>query len=117
MKLYTEHEIVGFLTMHHEDIICAKTFIKNLMPAQLLIDEEKENLIFGNGYLQGEMDNRNTLKEKGLTYEDGYKEGYQRALDYMNDAIKTKIEIKENGSNTFSTTDITTATILKNQNK
>jgi hypothetical protein len=29
-------------------------------------------------------------------YSDGYKEGYQRALDYMSDTIKNKIEIKEN---------------------
>jgi hypothetical protein len=40
-------------------------------------------------------------------YSDGYKEGYKRALDYMSDAIKEKIEIKENGiatGNNISTT-------------
>jgi hypothetical protein len=36
-------------------------------------------------------------------YSDGYKEGYKRACDYMTDTIKNKIEIKQNGSNTFST--------------
>jgi hypothetical protein len=40
MKLYTEYEIVGFLTMHHKDTICAETFMKNLTPVQLPIDEE-----------------------------------------------------------------------------
>ena len=45
-------------------------------------------------------------------YSDGYKEGYQRALDYITDTIKNKIEIKENGSNTFSTSAITTTTRL-----
>jgi len=34
-------------------------------------------------------------------YSDGYKEGYQRALDYMSDTIKNKIEIKENANNEF----------------
>jgi hypothetical protein len=45
-------------------------------------------------------------------YSDGYKEGYQRALDYMTDTIKNKIEIKQNGSNTFSTSATTTTTQL-----
>ena len=35
------------------------------------------------------------------SYSDGYKEGYKRALDYMSDAIKEKIEIKENVNNEF----------------
>lgn len=80
MKLYTEYEIVGFLTMHYKDEICAKTFMENLTPVQLPIDEEIES----------------------LTYDDGYKEGYKRALDYIKDTIKNKIEIKENGSNSTS---------------
>jgi hypothetical protein len=45
-------------------------------------------------------------------YSDGYKEGYKRACDYMIDTIKNKIEIKQNGSNTFSTSAITTTTRL-----
>jgi len=45
-------------------------------------------------------------------YAEGYKEGYKRALDYMTDTIKNKIEIKENGSNTFSTSATTTTTRL-----
>jgi hypothetical protein len=45
-------------------------------------------------------------------YADGYKEGYKRACDYMTDTIKNKIEIKENGSNTFSTSATTTTTRL-----
>jgi hypothetical protein len=40
MKLYTENEIVGFLTMHYKDKICAKTFMENLTPVQLPIDKE-----------------------------------------------------------------------------
>jgi hypothetical protein len=38
---------------------------------------------------------------KEMSYADGYKEGYQRALDYMTDTIKNKIEIKENANNEF----------------
>jgi hypothetical protein len=38
---------------------------------------------------------------KEMSYSDGYKEGYKRALDYMTDTIKNKIEIKENANNEF----------------
>lgn len=72
MKLYTEYEIVGFLNMHHSDHICASTFMKNLTPVQIPIDQKE-----------------------GLSYEDGYKEGYKRALDYITDTIKNKLEINE----------------------
>jgi hypothetical protein len=34
-------------------------------------------------------------------YADGYKEGYKRALDYMTDTIKNKIEVMENANNEF----------------
>ena len=34
-------------------------------------------------------------------YSEGYKEGYQRALDYMADTIKNKIEVMENANNEF----------------
>jgi hypothetical protein len=36
-----------------------------------------------------------------MSYSDGYAEGYKRALDYMADTIKNKIEIKENANNEF----------------
>ena len=45
-------------------------------------------------------------------YAEGYKEGYKRACDYMTDTIKNKIEIKQNSSNTFSTSGTTTTTRL-----
>ena len=50
--------------------------------------------------------------KKASAYSDGYKEGYKRACDYMIDTIKNKIEIKQNGSNTFSTSATTTTTRL-----
>jgi len=50
--------------------------------------------------------------KKASAYSDGYKEGYKRACDYMTDTIKNKIEIKQNGSNTFSTSATTTTTRL-----
>ena len=43
-------------------------------------------------------------------YAEGYSEGYKRALDYMADTIKNKIEIKGNGTNIFTTTGTTTST-------
>jgi hypothetical protein len=47
-------------------------------------------------------------------YADGYKEGYQRALDYMTDTIKNKIEVRENANNEFKkgTSNTTTTTFL-----
>ena len=33
---------------------------------------------------------------KEMSYSDGYKEGYKRALEYMIDSIKNKISTKEN---------------------
>jgi len=44
-------------------------------------------------------------------YAEGYKEGYKRALDYMTDTIKNKIETKRDGSNIFTTTTSTTASL------
>jgi hypothetical protein len=35
------------------------------------------------------------------SYAEGYKEGYKRALDYMTDTIKNKIEVMENANNEF----------------
>ena len=35
-------------------------------------------------------------------YSKGYTEGYKRAVDYMTDTLKNKIEIKENGANSTS---------------
>ncbi len=48
-------------------------------------------------------------EEIKASYADGYKEGYKRALDYITDTIKNKIEIKRDGSNIFTTTTSTTA--------
>jgi hypothetical protein len=48
-------------------------------------------------------------------YSDGYKEGYQRALDYMADTIKNKIEIPVHGivlGNCIGTTGTTNTTFL-----
>jgi hypothetical protein len=36
---------------------------------------------------------------KEMSYDDGYAEGYKRALDYMTDTLKNKIEIKVNERN------------------
>jgi hypothetical protein len=38
---------------------------------------------------------------KEMSYAEGYKEGYKRALDYMTDTIKNKIEVMENANNEF----------------
>ena len=47
-------------------------------------------------------------------YAEGYKEGYKRALDYMTDTIKNKIEVMENANNEFrkGTANTTTTTFL-----
>ena len=51
---------------------------------------------------------------KEMSYAEGYKEGYQRALDYMTNTIKNKIEIKEN-RNFFTKTGTTHTTFLCTQ--
>ena len=38
---------------------------------------------------------------KASSYAEGYTEGYKRAVDYMTDTLKNKIDIKENGNNQF----------------
>jgi hypothetical protein len=42
MKLYTEEEIVSFLKREFSDEINAETFMENLAPIELPIDEEIE---------------------------------------------------------------------------
>ena len=116
MKLYTEYEIFGFLKMHHSDGICARTFMKNLTPIELPIDKEKEEEIqaaYQDGRESAIIEHTAALSTSNASsYSEGYKEGYKRALDYMTDAIKNKIEIKENGSNIFTTTGTTSTTFL-----
>jgi len=63
--------------------------------------EEKLNVAYGNGYEQGEMDFYKKMKSQGKLYADGYEGGYKRALDYMTDTIKNKIEVMENANNEF----------------
>lgn len=124
MKLYTEEQLVNTIEAirdylknypekFHESMI--EKHLKNLAPIELPSDEEIEeklNVAYGNGYEQGEMDFYKKMQEKGNEYSEGYKEGYKRALDYMSDAIKNKIEIKENGSNISTTANTTGTTFL-----
>jgi hypothetical protein len=51
---------------------------------------------------------------KEMSYAEGYKEGYQRALDYMTNTIKNKIEVMENANNEFrkGTANTTHTTLL-----
>jgi hypothetical protein len=116
MKLYTEYEIFGFLKMHHSDGICAKTFMKNLTPVELPTDKEKEEEIqaaYQDGRESVIIEHTAALSTSNAnSYSEGYKEGYKRALDYMTDTIKNKIEIKENGSNIFTTANTTDTTFL-----
>ena len=45
-------------------------------------------------------------------YAEGYSEGYKRALDYMADTIKNKVEIKKNSINNFATGTTSTTAFL-----
>jgi hypothetical protein len=51
---------------------------------------------------------------KEMSYADGYREGYQRAVDYMKETLKNKIEVMENANNEFKkgTANTTTTTFL-----
>jgi hypothetical protein len=50
-------------------------------------------------------------------YAEGYKEGYKRAVDYMKETLKNKIEVMENANNEFKkgTANTTTTTFLCTQ--
>jgi hypothetical protein len=54
---------------------------------------------------------------KKMSYADGYAEGYKRALDYMTDTLKNKIEIKvnERNNNITSTIGLSTTTTTPKQ--
>jgi len=54
---------------------------------------------------------------KEMSYADGYTEGYKRALDYMTDTLKNKIEIKvnERNNNITSTIGLSTTTTTPKQ--
>ena len=54
---------------------------------------------------------------KEMSYDDGYAEGYKRALDYMTDTLKNKIEIKvnERNNNITSTIGLSTTTTTPKQ--
>jgi len=82
--------------IEHRIIIVDKTTYQVKYKHEILLEQAKEM----------------EVAEKEISYADGYKEGYNRALDYMTDTIKNKIEIKQNGSNTFSTSATTTTTRL-----
>ena len=71
--------------IEHRIIIVDKTTYQVKYKHEILLEQAKEMEIAG----------------KEMSYSDGYAEGYQRALDYMSDTIKNKIEIKENANNEF----------------
>ena len=50
-------------------------------------------------------------------YAEGYKEGYKRAVDYMKETLKNKIEVMENANNEFKkgTANTTNTTFLCTQ--
>ena len=104
MKLYTEEQVIQMIEKSRETGLTAEFLILTTTPIKLPSDEEREeklNVAYGNGYEQGEMDFYKKMKSQGKLYADGYEEGYKRALDYMTDTIKNKIEVMENANNEF----------------
>jgi hypothetical protein len=101
IKIYTEEQVIRAIQMaakHRYLFDSEENEIINLLsPIELPSDEEIEeklNVAYGNGYEQGEMDFYKKMKGQGNEYADGYAEGYKRALDYMTDTLKNKIEIQ-----------------------
>ena len=91
------------------DILCGKLAMKLGIPQAITfyidhqeeIREAKEMEVMG----------------KETSYADGYAEGYKRALDYMTDTLKNKIEIKvnERNNNITSTIALSTTTTTPKQ--
>jgi len=105
--------------IEHRIIIVDKTTYQVKYKHEILLEQAKEmhqeeiDQSYRDGFefaLINECAEQST--SEASKYAEGYKEGYKRACDYMTDTIKNKIEIKENGSNTFSTSATTTTTRL-----
>lgn len=96
MKLYTEEELINYLRNHY-DIITTYD-LQNIPHIELPSDEEHQEEIdqsYRDGFefaLINECAKQST--SDASKYADGYAEGYKRALDYMTDTLKNKIEIK-----------------------
>jgi len=105
MKLYTTDQVIDIFEKYgNMSAINARNIIDLSESIELPSDEEIEeklNVAYGNGYEQGEMDFYKKMKSQGKLYADGYEGGYKRALDYMTDTIKNKIEVMENANNEF----------------
>jgi len=75
---------------------------KMVTAVEWLIDELiKNHGIQATLYSEFEQAKEMEIAGKEMSYADGYREGYKRAMDYMADTIKNKIEIKENANNEF----------------
>jgi flagellar biosynthesis/type III secretory pathway protein FliH len=91
------------------DILCGKLAMKLGIPQAITfyIDHQEEIREAKEMEVAG----------KEISYADGYAEGYKRALDYMTDTLKNKIEIKvnERNNNITSTIALSTTTTIPKQ--
>jgi flagellar biosynthesis/type III secretory pathway protein FliH len=91
------------------DILCGKLAMKLGIPQAITfyIDHQEEIREAKEMEVAG----------KEISYADGYAEGYKRALDYMTDTLKNKIEIKvnERNNNITSTIALSTTTTIPRQ--
>jgi hypothetical protein len=91
------------------DILCGKLAMKLGIPQAITfyIDHQEEIREAKEMEVAG----------KKMSYADGYAEGYKRALDYMTDTLKNKIEIKvnERNNNITSTIGLSTTTTTPKQ--
>jgi hypothetical protein len=65
---------------------------KELLEQAKEMEEEKLDVAYGNGYEQGEMDFYKKMRGKEMSYDDGYADGYKRAVELMEWCIKNYIK-------------------------
>jgi hypothetical protein len=71
------------------------------MSVEYLVEQLFPKALSAEQYYHIEKAKEMQKEEIKASYADGYKEGYKRALDYMTDTIKNKIEVMENANNEF----------------
>jgi hypothetical protein len=140
MKLYTEEQVRKALKTYSDlsKVVTENDVLKDITPIELPSDEEIRNISIkyyvnksacfyfeiGAKWMRDMYKDRieaEIIKQcaeqstsEASKYAEGYTEGYQRALDYMTDTIKNKIEVMENANNEFKkgTANTTTTTFL-----
>jgi len=127
VKLYTEEQVRKALKTYSDlsKVVTENDVLKDITPIELPSDEEIRNISIkyyvnksacfyfeiGAKWMRDMYKDRieaEIIKQcaeqstsEASKYAEGYTEGYQRAVDYMKETLKNKIEVMENANNEF----------------